>query len=526
MKNYHCTSILAAASLVLAPAGFAQGKDKDIEITPVVTFPTGIFDQVAAEIGAHDPKSQRVFVTNVANRTLDVFSIGDLNNPHELPSIDLTPYGSHANSVAASYGVVAAAIEAEIKTDPGSVVFFEAATGAFLSQVTVGSEPDMLTFTPNGRRVLVANEAEPNDEYTIDPEGSVSIIDLRRGAAGLTQADVRTADFAAFNGATLEPSVRIFGPNATVAQDLEPEYIAISDDGKTAWVTLQENNAVAILDIGSATFTRIAGLGFKDHSLPGNGLDASDKDGAINIANWPVKGMYQPDAIATFRDKGRTYLITANEGDSRDYSGYNEEKRVKSLVLDPVAFPNAAALQADSAIGRLTVTTANGDANHDGKYEELYAFGARSFSIRDADASLVFDSGDELERITAAAFPTEFNSNNDENGTFDNRSDNKGPEPEGVAIGKIAGRTYGFIGLERIGGIVVYDLSEPTAPRFIQYLNNRDFSGDAELGTAGDLAPEGVLFIEGKDSPTKKPLLVVTNEVSGSTTVYEITRRK
>ncbi|MEO5754640.1 MAG: choice-of-anchor I family protein [Chthoniobacterales bacterium] len=347
---------------------------------------------------AHDPTTQRLFVTNVAAGTLDVFDISDPNNPVFLTPIDVTPYGSQANSVAAYRGTIAAAVEAEVKTDPGSVVFFDAATGSFLSQVTVGALPDMLTFTPNGRAVLVANEGEPNDDYTIDPEGSVSVIDLKNGVPNLTQADVRTADFTAFNNAPLEPSVRIFGPNATVAQDLEPEYIAVSDNSKLAYVTLQENNAIGLLDVVRATFTRIAGLGFKDHSLPGHGIDASDEDDGINIANWPVKGMYQPDGIATFRAQGHNYLIMANEGDARDYSGFAEEERVTDLVLDPVAFPNAAELQADEAIGRLTVTSVNGDADHDGQYEKLFAFGGRSFSIRDTEAELVFDSGDALEQ--------------------------------------------------------------------------------------------------------------------------------
>ncbi len=334
---------------------------------------------------------------------------------------------------------------------------------------------------------------------------------------------MRTADFTAFNDTMLEPSVRIFGPSATVAQDLEPEYIAVSDDSKTAWVTLQENNAIGLLDVVNATFTRIAGLDFKDHSLPGNALDASDKDDGINIANWPVYGMYQPDGIATFRARGQTYLIMANEGDARDYDAFAEEERVKDLVLDPAAFPNAAELQEDEAIGRLTVTSVNGDTDNDGDYDQLFVFGARSFSIRDTDVNLIFDSGDALEQITAAALPAFFNSNNDDNDSFDSRSDNKGPEPEGVTVGTIAGRTYGFIGLERIGGIVVYDLSNPTSPRFVQYVNNRDFRGDPEAGTAGDLAPEGIEFVKASDSPSHRPLLIVANEVSGSTTIYEIT---
>jgi hypothetical protein len=247
----------------------------------------------------------------------------------------------------------------------------------------------MLTFSPDGTWLLVANEAEPNADYSIDPEGSVSVVDMRRGAAGLRQSEVRTADFVGFNNATLDPSIRIFGPEASRAQDIEPEYLTVSHDSRTAWVTCQENNALAIIDIKSSRVT------------------------------------------------------------------------------------------------------------------------------------LVYDSGDALERITAAAYPANFNASNDAN-TFDNRSDDKGPEPEGVVIGKVFGSPYAFVGLERIGGVAVFEIADPEAPRFVQYVNNRDFAATPGTPAAGDLGPEGLLFISAEDSPNRRPLLVVGNEISSTTTIYEI----
>src|SRR5262245_36168302 len=163
------------------------------------------------------------------------------STPTKVGSIDVKLYGAAANSVAVRDGIVAVAVENAVKTSPGKVVFFDRDLN-FLSQVEVGALPDMLAFTPNGRFVLVANEGEPNNSSTIDPEGSVSIIDLSGGGARLRQEKVRTADFKAFNNANLDPSIRIFGPGATVAQDLEPEYVAVSHDSRTAWVTCQENN--------------------------------------------------------------------------------------------------------------------------------------------------------------------------------------------------------------------------------------------------------------------------------------------
>jgi hypothetical protein len=242
----------------------------------------------------------------------------------------------------------------------------------------------------------------------------------------------------------------------------------------------------------------------------------------INIANWPTLGMYQPDAIASYKTGGRDYIITANEGDARDYDGYSEEERVKDLDLDPAVFPDAATLQADENLGRLNSTTANGDADGDGLFETIYSYGARSMAIWNAEGELVFDSGDLFEQVIALELPEEFNSTNDENGSFDNRSDDKGPEPEGVAVAKIKGRHYAFIGMERVGGIFVMDVTDPVNPRFIQYVNDRDFKGVPEEGTAGDLAPEGLRVVPAEVSPIGHPLLLVANEVSGSVAIYRI----
>ena len=276
-------------------------------------------------------------------------------------------------------------------------------------------------------------------------------------------------------------------------------------------------------------------------------MDASNDDSGINIRNWPVKGIYHPDAMTSYGFNGKTYYITANEGDSRDYDGFSEEFRVADLTLDATAFPNAAELQEDANLGRLNVTSTLGFANscapsdpanvtlmggeydrsyveNNCVYNELYAYGARSFSIWSETGERVFDSGSEFERITASLIPDNFNSNNDEN-AFDNRSDDKGPEPEAVTVGTINGQTFAFIGLERVGGIMVYNVTNPQNPEFVQYLNNRDFSAsqtDLENGMAGDLGPEGLAFIAADDSPNGKPMLVVGNEVSGTTTLYGI----
>ncbi len=888
----------------------------------------GGFTGSGSEISAYDSATKRLFIIS-GSTLLDVLDLSNPSNPTLVRRLDVSAYGGGANSVAISNGLVAVAVQATPATDPGTVVFFDANSN-FLGQVTVGALPDMLTFTPDGKKILVANEGEPssyNRPDSVDPVGSVSIIDLTNGVAGAT---VATAGFESFNSqkADLQArGVRVFGPNATVAQDLEPEYITVSADGKTAWVTLQENNAIAVVDIATARVTSILPLGLKDHSkglptitnyeftdlpslgitaggqeillggfsglffegvaangnlkfithtdrgpnaeptgnnrpfplpdfqpqlirfelnqqtgkihivqqiglkrqdgtpltglpnvqagaagtaytdevpvnvfgkplnndplggdfeaivvapdgtfwlsdeyrpaiyqfdrngtlinrfipqgaptatgefgtpvfpavyaqrrvnrgfealalegtklyafiqsaidnpdVPGdttsrnsrnlrilefdivthtvtgeylyildsisgsgnartdkigdavslgngkflvierddrstsdankliyeinlngatninnpanltsipsgktleqltvaelrtaniapvskrltvnaaaigytgiekieglalidantiavindndfgvggsalngdgtlskptvpdtiklgiirfnqsNGLDASDRDGAnntgrINIQNQPVFGMYQPDAIAQFTGlDGKTYLITANEGDARDYTGFTEEIRVgdSRYILDPTTFPNAAALKNNAILGRLTVTNATGDIDGDGDFDQIHVFGSRSFSIRDTSGNLVFDSGDQFERITAAAIPTLFNSNGNA-ATFDTRSDNKGPEPEGVVIGVVDERVYAFIGLERTGGVMVYDVTNAQKPKFLEYTTS-----------PGDISPEGLTFIPASQSPNGVALLVVTNEVSGTTGVFE-----
>jgi hypothetical protein len=493
-------------------------------LTPLGTYATGEFDESAAEIAAYDPATRRLFVVNGAADRIDILDISNPTNPSATSGIGISALGGGINSVAFHNGILAAAIEAETAQDDGTVAFYDA-DGNLLGQVTVGALPDMLTFTPDGNTLLVAIEGEPNDDYSVDPEGAVAVIDISGGPGAAT---VRTATFTGFNDQAddlMAAGLRIFGPGATLAQDVEPEYIAVSPDGTTAFVTLQENNAVAAVDIAAAEVTAIFPLGFKDYSLEMNAIDASDRDGAINIRPWPVYGMYQPDAIEALERNGSLYLVTANEGDARDYDTFSEEVRVEDLPLDPEAFPFAADLQAETALGRLEVTNTLGDTDGDGDYDALYSYGARSFTVWEVTSAgpvPVYDSGSAFERITAQMNPEFFNASNDEN-EFDARSDAKGPEPEGVVIGMVGGIPHAFIGLERIGGVMVYSMDQPANPQFVTYINNRDFMGDPAAGTSGDLGPEGLVFIPAADSPTGGMVLVVTNEVSGTTTLYSVT---
>lgn len=476
-----------------------------------------------AEISAYDPASKRLFTTNINQNRLEII---DFKNPvalSKLTSIDLGSYGGGINSVAFYNGTVAVAVDDTLITNPGKVVFFDV-DGNFVNQVMVGALPDHLDFTADGTKLLVANEGEPASDYSVDPEGSVSVIDLTPGAAGLSQANVTQIGFTQFDAdidALRAAGVRIFGPTGSVSQNIEPEYITVSSDGKTAWVTLQEANAVALIDLENKVASAIVPLGLKDYAAQNVSLDASDQGPGIFFNNWKVKGIYQPDAIEFWNSGGNGYLITANEGDVREWDAYAEIVRVgaSAYQLDPTAFPDAAYLKRPELLGRLNVSTATGDTDGDGDFDEIHTFGGRSISIWNAaTGQLVWDSGDDLERITAAdpTFGPIFNASNSNN-TFKNRSDDKGPEPEGIALGTIEGRNYAFAALERVGGVVVYDVTNPVAPEFVQWINTRT---PGSFG--GDQGAEGIIFIPKNESPNGRDLIVVSNEISGSLSVFQI----
>ncbi|WP_227422313.1 choice-of-anchor I family protein [Pengzhenrongella sicca] len=542
------TGFVPASAAVVDDPSERAAADAAFALVPLGSYETGVFDESAAEIVAFHAESKRLFTVNAAAGIVDVLDAAKPAHPTKLaelvtagtPSQDgsTVPVGAVANSVAVRQdGLGVIAVESVIKTEPGWLVFFDAGARnpRALGAVRVGALPDMVALGDKGRVAVVANEGEPSEDYSVDPEGSVSLVSLPRGIRVPKQSAVRTADFHAFEAAgALADGVRVFGPEVNtgfpVSANLEPEYVAI--EGMTAYVTLQEANAIAVVDLQKAKVSAIWPLGAKDHGVSGQGLDPSDRDGAVNIrAVAGLQGLYMPDAIAAYEARGRSYLVTANEGDAREWGDYAEPARVKDLGSDGLAPICAgsplAALTGDADLGRLNVTTASG-LNADGTcYEDLYAFGARSFSIWDTQGRLVFDSGDLIEQITAQVLPEFFNTNHTES-ALEGRSDDKGPEPEGIAIGEVRGRTYAFIGLERVGGVMAFDITRPSRPVFVTYVNNRNFAVSVEedgaetLPTAGDLGPEGLTFISASASPTRQPMLAVANEVSGTTTLFRL----
>ena len=510
--------------------------NNDDAITPVAFPPSNALTSTlkssillgGAEIPAFDPLSKRGFASS--NLGIQVVDLTNISAPEQLATIVPASLGipgltsNDVSSVTVRKGtggnpsVLAAAIINSPKSALGHVIFLNAADGTLLGYKQVGANPDNLSFTPDGTKVLVANEAEldaidgaPTVIGADTTMGTVSIIDV---SGGFSSPPAATADFTAYDSqiaALRAAGVRIF-EGGIPSTDFEPEYIAISADGTQAMVTLQEANALATLDIATATFTSVVPLGKKDFSTLR--ADFSDRDGASATGNMnpttgsPVFGLYMPDAIASYSAGGQTYYVTANEGDDRnDFLNPDESTTVgnAAYVLDPTVFPNAAALKNLASLGRLTVSNSpglRGDTGGDGDVDEILAYGGRSFSIHDAAGNRVFDSGDMIEMITATQHA----------GNFDDlRSDNKGPEPEGVTIASIGGRTYAFIGMERSHMVLVFDVTTPTAVTYV-----------TSFKRAGDLNPEGLIVVPASDSPSGQPLLITASEVSNTLTVFEI----
>ncbi|WP_245879905.1 choice-of-anchor I family protein [Vibrio gangliei] len=551
-----------------------------LNVDLVGRYQTGIYGEAGAEIVDYHQSTASAYVVDGAQNRIDIISLSNLpTKPISTPYTANTLQASHlslpdsvttaqgkviplatANSIAIHQNWLAIAVQNKEKYDNGAVLFYEikADKPQLKLAVEVGSLPDMVTFTPDGSKVLIANEGEPSPDYQHDPVGSIGVINMKNGQPEENATLLMFDKFESQKEQLIKQGFKYASPKGhTLAQDIEPEYITVTEDSRFAWVSLQENNALAQVDLKSNDIVAIHPLGLKDFGKDENAIDASDKDDKINIRAWQgVYGLYQPDTVHNYTVDGKHYTVTANEGDSRDWwftaadedsclqaggqkfdeedgcLGYSEETRAAKLPLGD-NHPQKDHL-GKKELGRLKVTKAMGDENGDGKYEKIVSFGARSFSIWDESGKQVFDNGNQFAKIIAERFPKGFNTDEAEN-KLDNRSDDKGTEPEALALGQVGDKIYAFIGLERMGGIMVYDITAPQKPAFIDYILNRDLTAKFEIDDstspvtlkgdyiqAGDLAPEGMRFVSPEQSPTKQALLLVANEVSGTVSVYQL----
>jgi hypothetical protein len=471
-----------------------------------------------AEIVQYNKDNQQIYMVNGALGSLDMVDVGNLRSGgfqslSLYRRIDISAMGNthgfvYGDLTSVAIGTknkfIALAVQHRDYASPGYIVLIDY-EGNYLRHYSAGVQPDMICFTKDERYILTADEGEPREGYggaALDPPGSVTILDLSSNTVKI--AGFGTFDESSERTALIQKGV-ILGTGTRSSLDLEPEYIAVSEDSRTAWVSLQEANAIAVLDISAGAFSSVAALGFKDHSLPANSLDAL-KDGKAELAQQNLYGVYMPDGIVAVNIQGTHYLLTANEGDAREWcSGDNE-------YADTTLF----------SMGNYKMDILD-NAKKDGlDANKIYIPGGRSFSIWDARGPglrQIYDSGNDFETITARLYPLNFNASHGNN-DLDSRSGKKGPEPEYVTVLSIGNRLYACIGLERIGGVMVYDISNPTAPVFYDYLNTRNFSGSG-LEEMGDLGPEGLCAVAAGDSPTGHPLVFVANEVSGTITVFE-----
>ncbi len=518
MKYKKLAAVAAGCSIALA--SFLVGENQSYaaeklpsELTLNVSsrYDSGVKneDGGATEIVAYNADNHKYYVINGTTKQIEVVPLQkntaftslkaekSINLEKALKEVKPNfSYGDVTSiSISTESDIIVAAVQAADYNDNGLAVLLDY-SGSILHVVEAGKQPDMITFTPDGKKILVANEGEPREGYEMaaDPEGSVSIIEL---STDMTKTTAKNITFKAMDAQREELVAKgiILKKKTNPSVDFEPEYIAVNSMSDKAYITLQEANAIATLDLTKGDWINVQPLGFKDHSKEKNALDFM-KDNKIDITTENLFGIYMPDGIASYEVNGKTYLVTANEGDSRDWNGYINEKETELKGNEVVLFDSS---------------------DYDGlQPEKLYSFGARSFSIYEADTmKQVYDSGSDFEKVIADSLPEYFNASNN-NTKLDNRSGKKGPEPEDVKIGQIGNRTYAFIGIERVGGIMMYDITKPNAPVFVQYFNERDFSENIK----GDVSPEGLTFIPASTSSTGLPTLLAAHEVSGTVTAF------
>ena len=528
-------TVLPARAAFADTSAAAQGFDngKGVNLTKIGSYVSGFSnkDGGVAEIVAYDKDNNNAWVVNGATGKLDILSMGNVTGARSdamtATSIDISGKAAQAESsftygdmtsvaVSTKDDLVAVALQDKSYDKRGYIAFLRK-NGDFLGMVPAGFQPDMVTFTPDGNTVLAANEGEPRNGIgsgITDPKGSVSVIRVNHENPAASRSE--DADFTAFDSKRDELVKQniILSKGTAPSADLEPEYIAASNT--KAYVTLQEANAIAVLDISGGSYDGVYSMGFKDLGAESNAIDVLEDD-KYEAAVYPdAVGAYMPDGIAAWESGGQQYIATANEGDAREWGDYANEGKVSITSADGTEAKKVRAIKADGT-----------DGLPEGK---TVLFGGRSFSIykvEDSGLKQVYDSGNEFEKKTAETLASYFNCSNDDN-LIDSRSRKKGPEAENVTVGTVNGKIYAFIGLERIGGIMVYDVTDPEKAQYSNYINSRDFSEDpAKLGEGveslkGDVAPEGLAFVSASDSPSKTPILLSAFEVSGTVAAYAV----
>lgn len=489
----------------------------ELQIAKIAGYDSGIVNEEggSAEIIQYNSDTQMYYVVNGTSGTLDIVPRTAYTDENQVQGIkfDLKTklqdirsefvYGDMTSvAVSTEKDLIGVAVQAAGTNDNGVIVLMDYKQN-IVAVIEAGVQPDMVTFTKDGNKILTANEGEPREGYgegTVDPMGTITVADISSGVENASVQNVTFESWDARREELTEAGV-IIKKNTNPSVDFEPEYIAVNNEGSRAYVALQEANAIATIDLTTNTVTSVKSLGFKDHSLEENALDVLKKDEMIQIQTEPYYGIYMPDGISIYEVGGTEYLITANEGDSREWGDYiNEvEEKIGETGSKVVFFDTS---------------------DYDGVDEDKqYLFGGRSFAIYNAATmEQVYESGSDFETKTAEVLADYFNCSNDDK-SMDDRSGKKGPEAESVVVGEVNGNTYAFIGIERIGGVMIYDITNPENSTFVNYINSRDFAEDI----AGDVSSEGLSFVPASESLSGNAELLAAHEVSGTVAIYEIT---
>ena len=477
-------------------------------------------EMTTAEISAYMPETRSLFVVG-GEKIMEIVDVADPVNPKVKQAVAL-PGGASSVTVNGNFVAVSLLANPEWKRGQVQVMRYDGNL-QILGTFDVCYQPDMITFTPDGKNLLVACEGSPDAEFREDPEGGIAILSIGEGTSWKSPS-IAVAGFAELDSAALmAQGVRRTGTQGFV-RSLEPEYITVSDDSRTAWVSLQENNAIAVVDIAAKKVTDVYPLGFVDHAIPGFGLDVKSNS-RIEIENYPLRGLRQPDGISAFTVGGRPFIATANEGAPvNDYKAWTDVSTLPMLLqqkrLDPKVFNDAFVSElANLSVSSLESCDAVPDKQANGLCPYAYTFGSRSMSIFDGSTgALIWDSGDMLERTIAKVAPDFFNWNSKKKKLkMDSRSEDKGCEPENVTVGEVGGKRYAFVGLERTSAIVVFDItdvgkSHNPSPKIVDFYLN-----------PVDRGPEGVLFIPAEKSPVKgTALLVVGYEYNKTLTIFKV----
>lgn len=483
------------------------------------------FDQNKLSYHAYEPSSERIFVASPGDNRLYTFDISNSNKVFQDSTINLNIYQTEVSGIAAHQGIVALTFINNLPQARGKLVLLDTA-GQLIKQFTVGAYPSFVRFSDDGRYLIVGNEGIPADDYSVDPPGSVSVLQiLSANPSSLSQSDIFTIRFDRLDSTAYHPLLRVYGNQGQQlpSEDLEPEGIALLPGGNKAVISLQENNGLALINFSNFSLDTVLGLGWQSHQDSSHGLDGSAQNPRINIRSYKnLFGLYQPKGLSAFQQQGKNYILSANQGAYRAYSAYNETQLVKNTALNPSTIPNRNQYMEDSLIGSLRLTKTMGNARNTFIYDSMFTFGTRSWSIWNDSLNLVWDSGDDLAQWIAQAFPNQFNSLANSNQSYKQASVRFGPEAHLICYGEVDGLPYAFVGLKQMGAVAIYDLSNIQAPRQVSLLLDRDFSLPASDPQSGDQGISDLSFIPPSESPNGLAMLVATHGVSGSLSVYEL----